>query len=296
MKRFKNILTLLTAFFQLSTFGQADTLIQQQENKRTIQLLDCNHSHICCQVGCYCCPEESQFKLQEIFQAVDPRTDYPRNDGFTYNQYVGEYIAGFHLANGWRRDTINGGFNKEIYNNPYIESSDFDKQMSSNLKAFKYINGKLYTGRIEDTIVVRFTPDKIRGYLPNGQSYYESKELTLILRADCVNGMLQGRAVLAAQLIGFGMYNNIKLSECIFEDGEIIGIVQNWDLNSVEFEINNGIIYSKEETKDYFEFIKLLELTEVTYEKGSSDWLQRTIFERNRKTGKIKEKRMKKEQ
>ena len=52
-------------------------------------------------------------------------TIYPIDDGLTYNQYVGETIAGFSLADGWREDTINGGFNKEIYDNPYVSSTKF---------------------------------------------------------------------------------------------------------------------------------------------------------------------------
>ncbi|RYM33582.1 hypothetical protein ERX46_11640 [Brumimicrobium glaciale] len=279
------ILAILLLTFQFSASGQADTLINQQENNRIIQLPDCAHGHICCQVGCYCCP--GSIRIDQVPPPLDSRTAYPQNDSLTYNQYVGENIAGFHLANGWRRDTFNGGFNKEIYTNPYIESTRFDKHLSSNIKAFRYENGKLYTGRIEDTILVSFTPDKIRGYL-SGQPYYESKQLTVILRGDCVNGMMQGRGILAAQLVGFGMYNNLKLAECSFEDGEIVGMVKNWDLNSVEIEIRNKKVYSRESTKDYFEFTKLLELTEVTYAKGSSIWIERTVHERNEKTGKIK--------
>lgn len=279
--------TFAFSLFQFTAISQEDTLkkiIIPQE----IQIENCAHGHICCQVGCPCCPNRP-FIPRQIIPSVDQRTNYPKNDGLTYNQYVGENIAGFHLANGWRKDTINGGFNKEIYDNPYIESADFDKQMSNYLKAYKYADGKLYTGRIEDTILVNFTPNKIRGYL-NGRPYYESKELTVILRGDCVNGMMQGRGVLAGQLLGFGMYNNLKLAECIFEDGEIVGIVQNWDLNTIEFEIRNRKIHSRETTKDYFEFIKLLELTEITYEKGSSAWIQRITYSGSDNTGKVKEK------
>ena len=285
-------LTFAFSLFQFTAISQEDTLkkiIIPQE----IQIENCAHGHICCQVACPCCPNR-QFIPREIIPSVNSRTNYPKDDGLTYNQYVGENIAGFHLANGWRKDTINGGFNKEIYDNPYIESTDFDKQMSNYLKAYKYLDGKLYTGRIEDTISVSFTPNKIRGYL-NGQPYYESKELTVILRGDCVNGMMQGRGILAGQLVGFGMYNNLKLAECIFEDGEIVGIAQNWDLNSIEFEINNRKIHSRETTKDYFEFTKLLELTEITYEKDKPDWIQRVTYKGNDNEGKVLLKRKNKD-
>lgn len=284
----KHCIIFLFLSFQFIVLSQTEPIIKTTEGK-----IDCDHSHICCLVGCNCCPEPFQ-EGELTFEIRDTRTSFPKNDGLTYNQYVGETIAGFHLANGWRKDTINGGFNKEIYTNPYIESTDFDKHMSSNVKVYKYVNGKLFTGRIEDTILVSFTPNKIRGYL-NGQAYYESKELTLILRGDCVDGMMQGRGILAGQLVGFGMYNNLKLAECNFVDGEIIGIVQNWDLNSIEFEINDRKIHSRETTKDYFEFIKLLELTEVTYEKGSSDWIQRVTYKGSKNTGKVLSKRKNKD-
>lgn len=282
---FSIIYKLVTIFFlfQFTAFSQEDTLTRKIETSQIV-IRDCNHGHICCDVGCPCC-----LNIQRTLLSTNTRTHYPLNDGLTYNQYVGETIAGFHLANGWRKDTINGGFNKEIYDNPFIESTDLDKQMSSDIKAYKYVNGKLFTGRIEDTILVSFTPNKIREYL-NGRAYYESKELTVILRGDCVNGMMQGKGVLAAQIVGFGMYNNLKLAECNFVDGEIAGIVQNWDLNSIEFEIKSRKIHSREATKDYFEFIKLLELTEVTYEKGSSDWTQRVTYQGSDNKSKVKEK------
>lgn len=178
------MLTLLLVTLQLSAFGQIDSLKIQQEilNLNQHRFIDCNHGHICCQVGCRCC-SDFESGIPPFHQAFDNKLSYPKEDSLTYNQYVGETIAGFTLANGWRRDTLNGGFNKEIYDNPYVESTEFDKHLASSIIAYKYQNGKLYTGRIEDTLEVRFTPNKIRGYL-SGQPYYEAQELTVILRAD----------------------------------------------------------------------------------------------------------------
>ncbi|WP_123776137.1 hypothetical protein [Brumimicrobium aurantiacum] len=218
------------------------------------------------------------------------RTNYPKGDGLTYNQYVGENIAGYHLANGWRKDSVNGGFNKEIYTNPYVEGISFDKKNTNQLNAYKYVDGQKYTGRVEDTFTVRFTPDKIKGYL-NGKPYYESVEIKVIFRGDCVAGLMQGRGILAAEISGFGMYNNLKLAECNFENGEIVGTVKNYDLNAVETAIINGKIHNKSSTRDYFEFIKMLNLTEIEYEKGSMKWLQRTTYQGNDNTGKVISKR-----
>lgn len=220
------------------------------------------------------------------------KTIYP-NDGLTYNQYVGETIAGYTIANGWRKDTINGGFNKEIYDNPYVSSLRFEKQKGEEKIVYRYENGKLFNGRVTETITVRFTPDKIAGYLPNGQSYYESKDITVEFSADCVDGLLQGRSVLLGVVPQYGLYNKLPLSECYFENGEIVGTCKHWDLNSVDFIIRNGNIYSHEEENDYFEFRKLLELSEITYVKGSSDYIKHTIYKRNKKTGKVTAKEQK---
>lgn len=253
----KKALTLLFVICQMVGFGQIDSLIMQQS------------------LG----PDYAS-------------TVYPKDDGLTYNQYVGETIAGYVIADGWRRDSINGGFNKEIYGNPYIQEVRFLKQGGEEKVAVRYQKGKLFDGFVQDTLTVSFTPNKIAGYLYE-QPYYESKNLTVIFRANCVNGLLQGKGVLCGLVPQYGIYNNLPLSECNFENGEIVGVCKHWDLNSVEFQIYDGKIKSFEEEYDYFEFRKLLELTEVIYAKGSSEYIKYTIFERNKKTGEIKPKERK---
>lgn len=220
-----------------------------------------------------------------IYRPIGPdysKTIYPTDDSLTYNQYVGETIAGYTLANGWRRDTINGGFNKEIYDNPYISSIRFEKKYRDEIISFMYKDGKLFTGVITDTLTLSFTPNKIAGYF-NGKPYYESKDLIVIFRANCVSGLLQGKGVLCGLVPQYGIYNNLPLSECNFENGEIIGICKHWDLNSIDFEVRNGKIKCLEAEFDYFQLRKLLELTEISYIKGSSDWTQQTITKRNGK-------------
>lgn len=248
----KNILTILFLINQVIVYGQSDSL-----------------------------------KVYRTFGPDYSETIYPA-DSLTYNQYVGETIAGYTIADGWRKDTINGGFNKEIYTNPYINDIRFVKESyDNNLIFYRYENGKRFTGSIEDTLTVSYTPNKIAGYL-YGNPYYESKEITVIFRANCVNGLLQGKGVLCGLVPQYGIYNNLPLSECNFENGEIIGICKQWDLNSINFEIQNGKIKCLEAKYDYFELRKLLELTEVIYVKGTSDYIKYTTFERNKKTGEIK--------
>lgn len=294
----KNGLSILLLGFQMLVFGQSDTLIKRDSViELGIPILGCDHGHICCAVSCKCCPNSThRLKLIEGIQlSRNPdysQTIYPEGDSLTYDQYVGEFIAGFALAEGWREDTINGGYNKIIYDNPYLESIEFNKDIARSLTAYRYKNGKLYTGKIEDTLDVRFTPSKIRGYL-NGVPYYETVNLTMIFRANCVNGLLQGRGILCGFTPQFGIYNNMVLSECNFEDGEIVGVCKYWDLNSINFEVKNGKIYHHESQMDYFEFKKLLELTEVTYAKGSKEWIQRTTYIRNKETGETKAKTLK---
>lgn len=275
---------LLSFANQIDAFGQSDTLSPTLNR-------DCAHSHICCMVSCPCCPNSliksgtlDSLIIYTAFLRPDySLTIYPMNDGLTYNQYVGETIAGYTLANGWRRDTINGGFNKEIYNNPFISSTRFEKQYKDEIVAYKYQDGKLFTGAIQDTMSVRFTPSKIAGYF-NGKPYYESKELTVIFRANCINGMIEGKGVLCGIIPQYGIYNNIPLSECNFENGEIIGTCKHRDLNSIDFNIKDGKIKSFEAVYDYFELIKLFEVTEVTYIKGSVKWIKQIVTKRNGKT------------
>ena len=228
----------------------------------------------------------------KIFRPFGPdysKTIYPKNGSLTYNQYVGETIAGFTLADGWRRDTINGGYNKEIYDNPYVSSLRFKKQQGEEMIAYRYEKGKLFTGAIQDTLTVSFTPNKIRGYL-YGNPYYESKDITIIFRANCINGLLQGKGILVGLVPQYGIYNNLPLSECQFENGEIVGVCKHWNLNSIEYEINNGKIKSLEAIHDYFELRKLMELTEMTYIKGRSDWTIQTTTNREGKKETTKQK------
>ena len=290
MIKIRLIILLLT--YPIVAFGQSDTIISRDQIIQTpifIPLTDCDHGHLCCDVSCPCCPHFDQNRIDPI-QHLGPdysKTMYPKNDGLTYNQYVGETIAGYVIADGWRRDSINGGFNKEIYENPYSQELRFVKQVGKEKIAVRYQNGKLFNGFVQDTLTVRFTPSKIAGYF-NGNPYYESKDLTVIFRANCVNGLLQGKGVLCGLVPQYGIYNNIPLSECNFENGEIVGVCKHWDLNSVEFQIYDGKIKSFDEEYDYFEFRKILELTEVTYVKGTSEHTKYIVFERNKKTGKIK--------
>jgi hypothetical protein len=232
-----------------------------------------------------------QFDSLRISRPFGPdysKTIYPINDSLTYNQYVGETIAGYTIANGWRLDSINGGFNKEIYRNPYIQDIRFVKQSFDNNSIFyRYKNGKLFTGSIADTLTVSFTTNKIAGYL-YGKPHHESKDITVVFRANCVNGLLQGKGVLCGLVPQYGIYNNLPLSECNFENGEIIGICKQWDLNSVDFKIKNGKIKFLESEYDYFELREQLELTEITYVKGSADYVKYITFERDKETAKIK--------
>ena len=198
------------------------------------------------------------------------QTDYPK-DSLTYDQYVGHSIAGYTLADGWRIDTINGGYNKELYTNPYIRDIRFEKQGGREMVAFRYKDGKLFTGKIEDTLTLTFTPPVVRGHL-YGKPYYESENITAIFRADCVNGVIQGRGVLAGNIKNLTFYKNMLLAECNIVDGEMIGQAKFWDVNSINYDVVDNTFYIKEKIYDYMELKKLLHSTEVTYVKGYSQW------------------------
>lgn len=141
-------------------------------------------------------------------------TIYPENDGITYNQFVGETIAGFVFARGWRKDTINGGFNKEVYVNPFtcgLENNRFQKQShDGDCDYFYYAVGKKFTGEIHDTLTSYYTGEKI------------------VFKATCINGKLQGQGTLTT------MKKNKLIAKCYFENGEIIGECVSWDLATLE--------------------------------------------------------------
>lgn len=244
----KNIVLLLLVSLQISVYGQLDSL-----------------------------------RIHRLSGPDYSKTNYPKGDGLTYNPYVGETIAGYTVADGWRRDSVNGGFNKELYDNPYVDEVRFEKQYGDQLSSYRYKEGKRYTGAIADTLTVSFTPNKIAGYL-YGKPYYESKDLTVLFRANCVDGLVQGRGVLCGIVPQYGIYNNLLLSECTFEDGEIVGVCTHYNLNSIDFTIYNGKIKCLEAEHDYFELKKLLETTAITYVKGSTEWTKQTTTDRNGRT------------
>lgn len=152
------------------------------------------------------------------------KTIFPKDDGLTYNQYVGETTAGYKLANGWRQDSINGGFNKEIYDNPYLISFGdyvgFGKNSDINfIKSFLFKKGKKFTGKIADTLLLSYShPFRIGTYYYI-ETNYERKDKKMLFKAECVNGLIEGRSTLSV------LNSNEVVSQCNFEKGEIIGEV-----------------------------------------------------------------------
>jgi len=186
----KNILFLFFIFFQVVAYGQFDSL----------------------RISKLAMPDYSQ-------------TRFPKGDGLTYNQYIGETISGYVIANGWRRDTINGGFNKEIYNNPYISSRldylGFDKnnQCAQLFKCFLYKNGIKFTGKILDTLTLSYSRPFRVGTYYSIETSYERKDIKAIFQADCINGLIQGFGTLS------DLNSKEVISHCNFEEGEIVGEV-----------------------------------------------------------------------
>jgi hypothetical protein len=221
-------------------------------------------------------------QINKIQGPDDSKTIYP-NDGLTYNQYVGETIAGYTLANGWRKDTINGGFNKEIYNNPYVNYEvRLDKQfIDEKLNCYRYKDGKLFTGLVDDYFVVNFTPNKIEGYL-NGKPYKLSKSLQVHFQCKCVNGLLQGVGFISG--LAYGFVDQVLLSDCTFENGEIVGVCKHNDLNSVEFMIYKDRIQFIQPKFNHTDLMAELATTEYTYSKGSVEWTKKTTKKVNGRT------------
>jgi len=209
----KNIVTILFVIYQVVVYGQVDGL----------------------KIG----PDYS-------------KTLYPKNDGLTYDQYIGETIAGFSIAEGWRQDSINGGFNKKIYDNPYVASQGdyigFEKNKSSGIfKFYYYKKGRKFTGKILDTLNLSYShPYRVGTYYPIETSY-EKKDAKIIFKADCINGLIQGVATLS------NLNSKEVISRCNFEKGEIIGEVITTGLLSkyiykANYDKGSSIVKSKTET------------------------------------------------
>lgn len=172
-----------------------------------------------------------------------PQTASPA-DSLTYDQYVGETISGHSLADGWRTDTLNGGYNKQVYWNPFLTLQDVDrfKKMNygnerdpaGNAQFFLYVQGRRYTGTIRDTVISYFTKD------------------TIVFEATCVNGMVQGKGTLTL------LKTKQVIATANFENGEIVGECWNRDL-------------------------KTQEEHRVTYVKGSERWTKFVISDKDGK-------------
>ena len=141
-----------------------------------------------------------------------------------YNEYVGSYAITYHfsLANGWREDDISGGFNKEIFYNPYInfDLNGFRKHtIGGDYQHFMYKRGKKYSGKIKEELSLMSGGEKT------------------IFRASCIKGQLQGKGTLTNAKTGQ------LIAQCTFEDGELVGECISWDLKS---NIETRIIYVKD--------------------------------------------------
>ena len=139
----------------------------------------------------------------------DLQLDYPQADGITYNQFIGETIGGFFPADGWRTDTLNGGMNKKVHRNPYLELLDRDRFIkqpyNKHYQFFLYKKGKKFSGEINDTLV----------------SHYANRKI--LFKANCMESMVQGKASLIL------LNNNELLATAHFEDGELVGECINYD-------------------------------------------------------------------
>jgi hypothetical protein len=138
-------------------------------------------------------------------------TVFPKKNR-TYNEFNGNYAIkyGFKLAEGWRRDSCNGGYGKEMGDNPYIdfiECQFIKTDYGSNFVYFYYKRGKRYSGRIKEKF--------------NLLGSRQEQEITF--RARCRNGKLQGKGTITIS------ETKEIVAECFFENGELVGISKSWD-------------------------------------------------------------------
>ena len=213
----KKIVTLLLVTYQVVVYGQMDSL-----------------------------------KIQKPFGPDYSKTIYPKDDELTYDQYVGETIAGFSITEGWRQDSINGGFNKKIYDNPYVLSQGdyigFDKNKSSEIfKFYRYKKGRKFSGQILDTLNLSYSNPRGGSIYYFIETGYEAKNLEVIFKANCMNGLIQGNGTLS------DLNSKEILSRCNFKNGEIIGEVISTGIfskfiNTVKYNKGSSVVVKRAET------------------------------------------------
>ncbi|HCS19331.1 MAG TPA: hypothetical protein DIW47_02010 [Bacteroidetes bacterium] len=134
--------------------------------------------------------------------------EYYQKHDLIYVLETGETYSNFpSLCNGWRCDTINGGYgSKMVYSNPYDTWSTMVKyHCGSSFAYYFYKEGKRFTGKISDSV-----------------SYGGTKQIEF--EANCINGMLQGKGkfYFTRSDKNFPKAGEVK-SEGSFEDGEMVG-------------------------------------------------------------------------
>lgn len=182
----------------------------------------------------------------------NPTMAYPKGDGLTYDQYVGETSAGFRIAQGWRLDSVNGGFNKALHGNPYVSSQGdyvgFDKnKFPGSLKFYRYASGRKFTGQIRDTLAATYSHPRGAGVYYFIETGYESKSLKVLFKADCIDGVLRGKGTLS------DLDSKQVLSYCNFKDGEIVGAatqigVSSKYISTVKYKKGSTVALSRTET------------------------------------------------
>jgi antitoxin component YwqK of YwqJK toxin-antitoxin module len=128
---------------------------------------------------------------------------YP-DDGKIYNQWLGETVEGHHLADGWRRDSINGGLHKEVYTHPYhfLGLYETDKPGNHiyhlNFQYFYYSKGKAINGYheipVEDESNIVFACEFKSGMAHSPAAFFYLNGDTLA-KGSMVNGEMIGEWV-----------------------------------------------------------------------------------------------------
>ena len=201
---------------------------------------------ITCQMVIY--SQNDNIKIKNPQGTNYSKTNYPKNDGLTYNQFVGETLAGYNLAKGWRKDSVNGGFNKEIYGFPYIKSESdyigFDK--NEFLTVYRFKNGKKFTGKIIDTLNLNYSQPNRVGIYYYKETNYERKDIKVIFQTNCINGLVDGIGTLSV------LTSKKLISQCFFKKGELVDDV-------VNIGILTDNIYKKKYKKGSFTILTQIE-------------------------------------
>jgi len=216
-------LILFLFFYHILAFGQNDTLMLYY----SIPVYPCAHSHICCNVGCECCPDG--WNLRELSQKIKKDSINVKSD--VSKRYVGETFDNIAPYSGWSEissgllSAVNPWELEDFYMNPYDNHpylEDYQYSIEKTNKVFyRIVDGYKYSGEYTDSTYIReFSGEKEIYFKANYKDgllegfatfYFTSQENTKEREVEVGDIKAEGyfqNGVMIGKWKYYGYYNN----------------------------------------------------------------------------------------